>query len=164
MKKTGFTLIESAIVLVILGLVVTLLVPPLVGSIRHEKLQENKDALLSLRHALVDIARQNNQGVLLPASLGEVGLPEQDTWGSPYAYLAMDTDICAQGGSGIAIKLEPENQMDEKNQTIAFLIASAGPDRRLSIIDENTTINLSNRGDDLVEFMSRDQLIYHACR
>jgi len=161
MKKTGFTLIESAIVLVILGLVVTLLVPPLVGSIRHEKLQENKDALLSLRHALVDIARE--EGRLL-ASLGEAGLPEQDTWGSPYAYLAMDTDICAQGGSGIAIKLEPENQMDEKNQTIAFLIASAGPDRRLSIIDENTTINLSNRGDDLVEFMSRDQLIYHACR
>jgi prepilin-type N-terminal cleavage/methylation domain-containing protein len=157
MKKNGFTLIESAIALVILGLIVTLLVPPLVDSVRHEKLHENKDALISLRHALVDIARERGR---LPASLDEAGLPEQDTWGSPYTYLAMDADICSQNAGGFDMTLEIG-----QSAKAVFLIASPGPNRWADAVYEiGAEIKLSERGDDLVEFMSLDQLKYHACR
>lgn len=157
-RDAGYTLIELAIVLTVLGFAATLLVPPLVISIRHEKLQENKDALISLRHALVDVARERGS---FPASLSEAGLPERDTWGSPYAYRAMEGDICSRNADGIDLTPERGGEAVEA----AFLIASPGPDRRPDIVyGDGTAIDLPNCGDDLAEFMSLDQLAYHACR
>lgn len=157
-ESSGFTLIESAIVLVILGLVLSLLVPPLVGSVRHEQLHENKDALVSLRHALVDVAREQGR---LPASLSAAGLPERDHWGSLYVYRAMDGDICKKDKGGIDLILETGGQPADA----AFLVASPGPDRRPDVeYGDGAGIDLPHRGDDLVEFMSLDQLRYHACR
>lgn len=157
-RNSGFTLIESAMGLVILGLVLTLLVPPLVESVRHEQLHENKDALVSLRHALVDVAREQGR---LPVSLSDAGLPERDPWGSLYVYRAMDGDICKKDTGGINLILETGGPPADA----AFLIASPGPDRRPDVAyGDGVGIDLPNRRDDLVEFMSLDQLRYHACR
>lgn len=156
--NAGYTMVELAIVLTVLGLVLTLLVPPLVISIRHEKLQENKDALVSLRHALVDVARERGR---FPASLSEAGLPERDTWGSPYVYRAMEGDVCDRNAGGVDLIPERGGEAVE----VAFLVASPGPDRRPDIdYGDGAAIDLPNRGDDLAEFMSLDQLAYHACR
>ncbi|MBC7356381.1 MAG: prepilin-type N-terminal cleavage/methylation domain-containing protein, partial [Desulfomicrobiaceae bacterium] len=91
MPQRGFTLVEAAIVLVLLGILAALVVPALVSSTRHEKRQEGKEALLALRHAIVEWADAHND--TLPANLTSAQLPDTDIWGRAYAYRPFSSTI-----------------------------------------------------------------------
>ena len=86
----GFSLIEMAIVLIILGILATVLIPPLVSSVKYEKRAENKDALNALKLSIIGYAKANNG---IPDSLNGTGLPTKDIWGRSYEYKnAVDDD------------------------------------------------------------------------
>lgn len=156
-RLTGFTLIELAIVLVILGFVGTILVPPIVTSIRHEKRQENKDALIALRHAVVGWSRASQT---LPAAL-PADLPQRDTWTREYEYKRGVTgDICAASTSTLEVKLNTNSTDIIKP---AFLIASHGADTTKDVQYNATPIDISNPEDDIIEYMSLDHLKYLVC-
>lgn len=75
---SGFSLIEMAIVLIILGILATVLIPPLVSSVKYEKRAENKDALNALKLSIIGYAKANNGD--LPSSLNGTVYPSRDIW------------------------------------------------------------------------------------
>lgn len=161
----GFTLIEMAIVLIILGVVVTILIPPIVTSIQHEKRQEGKDALTSLRHALVGHVRETETKTL-PATL-PAELPQHDIWTRKYVYrpaFNATINICNPEVSTDDGKLEMRLNATATIKP-AFLIASRGHyTGGNDDVDYNATfIDLADRKDDIIEFMSLDHLRYMVC-
>ena len=159
----GFSLIEMAIVLVVLGVLSTVLIPPIVTSIRHEKRQENKDALVSLRHALVDTVRKTGK---LPENLPG-GFPKRDTWSRDYEYkpgFNASDDICDSGVTPekgtLVIRLNATETIKP-----AFLIASRGHYvNEGDDVDYNAShIDLTDPKDDIIEYMSLNHLRYLVC-
>ena len=158
MPQRGFTLVEAAIVLILLGILAALVVPALVSSTRHEKRQEGKEALLALRHAIVEWADAHND--TLPANLTSAQLPDTDIWGRAYAYRpfsstisvcttpnATATQIVSGGGSISA----------------AFWVASRGHDTTQDLDYTAPVLNTTDPKDDLVEWMGMEELYYLIC-
>lgn len=103
----GFTLVEMAVVLVILGLLVGGLIMPMAMQIEKDKRRQTETALTALREALIGYAIAN-QTLPCPDSDGDgqpdtcatgsgnfsiggppwalLGLESRDTWGGSYRY------------------------------------------------------------------------------
>lgn len=163
-RRYGFTLIEMAMVMVIFGIMATVLIPPLVSSVKYEKRAENKDALNAVKLGVIGYAKAKEK---LPAELADANLATVDVWGRDYKYLVADNlteddSICVASSTNATV----ENSAGEQGD-IAFAVASRG--RNIgSDIDGNYSGNqywkVSNAGDDLVEFVTLSQLKYIICK
>ena len=158
-KYSGFSLIEMAIVLVILGILVTVIIPPFVSSVKYEKRVENKDALNSLKLSIVGYAKANNN---LPASLtGAVG-DTKDVWGREYEYKnALDVSICS-ATSNDGFHLKDNATMKD----VAFALAShsrSNGESNNAEYDDDLWDFSGNDHDDIYEFVTLSQLKYLVC-
>lgn len=159
----GFSLAEMAIVLVVLGFIVTVLVPPIVRGVQHEKQQDGKDQLRAVQHGILGSFMENKR---LPGNIADfptegIG-PTRDVWDRGYVYrLATfnSTDLCANTTDYSApLRIEINGTIRDA----AFLIASYGQnhDNGTGINYNATPIDLNDPQDDLVEFMSLEELRY----
>ena len=122
-KQTGFTLIEVMAVVVILGLLVTLVVPKVLGQQEKAQIQKAKIDINMLSSALTMYKLDNynfpstSQGLeaLVNKPSGTPAAPNwrsgyvsrlpKDPWGNPYLYLApgsksQDYDVWSYGADG----------------------------------------------------------------
>jgi prepilin-type N-terminal cleavage/methylation domain-containing protein len=158
MPQRGFTLVEAAIVLVLLGILAALVVPALVSSTRHEKRQEGKEALLALRHAIVEWAGAHND--TLPANLTSAQLPDTDIWGRAYAYRPFSSTIsvCTTPNATATQIIRGSDSVNA-----AFWVASRGHDTTQDLDYTAPVLNTTDPKDDLVEWMGMKELYYLIC-
>lgn len=158
---SGFSLIEMSLVLVILGIIATVIIPPFVSSIKYEKRAENKDALNALKLSIIGYAKAKGT---LPSSLSSAVGDTKDSWGRGYEYKnALDGAICSDTTTSDGFVLT----VDDDNATnVAFALASHS---RLNGSDENAQYNSTNwdfsdtNHDDIYEFVTLPQLKYLVC-
>jgi len=154
----GFSLIEMAIVLIILGILATVLIPPLVSSVKYEKRAENKDALNALKLSIIGYAKANTNNTL-PASLtGAVG-DTNDVWGREYKYRRGVNGTICDAGSDAGVSLTTND-----NRTVngtAFIVASRS--RHISAGEDANYTSWDFSGDDhddIYEYVTLYQLKY----
>lgn len=158
----GFSLIEMAIVLVILGIAITVVIPPIVTSIRHEKRQEGKDAILSVKHGIVGYFRNEKELPTNSSIFPEKGIgPSQDVWGTLYLYKKATftgTDLCS---NTTTYQTQWHVSVNGTSQNASFILVSYGQDHANDTDYGASDIRLDNLDDDLVEYMTLDQLRYY---
>ena len=158
--SSGFSLIEMAIVLIILGILATVLIPPLVSSVKYEKRAENKDALNALKLSIIGYAKAHNGK--LPGSsdsLNGKGLPTKDIWGRLYKYKkVVNGSVCNPTSINKLFKLKDNVTVDN----VAFAVASHS---RLNGAEDNAEYNSTwdfsgAKHDDIYEYVTLYQLKY----
>ncbi len=156
MKRKGFTLIEVAIVLVILGLIIGLGIPMLRTLIEQNKLTEDRTVVKEAKQALIGYAYAHggfpsvyvkNGLKLLPYS--KLGVREKDANGNPLIYdvnpLLTES---ATGGSiqtfcqNVALEMTkndyPQIQYaDGTKSPVAFVVVSKSINYRLDDLNKN---------------------------
>ncbi len=113
--QTGFTLIEIAVVITIIGLLVGSLMIPLATQIDNAKIQNTNDILAQVKEALLRYASTNKR-LPCPANATDTGLEDttlcsqqgnlpwatlgvskSDAWGHPFQYRVYETYAQANG-------------------------------------------------------------------
>ncbi|HCF06226.1 MAG TPA: hypothetical protein DEU72_08365, partial [Desulfomicrobiaceae bacterium] len=143
--RRGFTLVELAIVLVVLGLIAAMVMPTLKSGILRGKMSEARATLQAVRDGVIGVAQANSR--ILPATLAPLGAPK-DPWGNAIRYRRdpnLTGDVCAANAtSGTFISPEGQTIAD-----VAFVVASSGPD-----FQEDAALNASTDArqadDDLI--------------
>jgi len=143
--RRGFTLVELAIVLVVLGLIAAMVVPTLKSGILRGKMSEARATLQAVRDGVIGVAQANSR--ILPATLAPLGAPK-DPWGNAIRYRrdpGLTGDVCAANAtSGTFVSPEGQTIAD-----VAFVVASSGPD-----FQEDAALNASTDArqadDDLI--------------
>lgn len=83
-KRQGFTLVEMAIVLVIVGVVLVALVPPLMNMVKMNKQREGKTALTSIKDQIIGYAMDHGQLPPIDPNSGlTAGKPLNTAFGNP---------------------------------------------------------------------------------
>ncbi|MBZ4648689.1 MAG: uncharacterized protein JG760_940 [Desulfomicrobiaceae bacterium] len=143
--RRGFTLVELAIVLVVLGLIAAMVMPTLKSGILRGKMSEARATLQAVRDGVIGVAQANSR--ILPATLAPLGAPK-DPWGNAIRYRRdpnLTGDVCAANAtSGTFVSPEGQTIAD-----VAFVVASSGPD-----FQEDAALNASTDArqadDDLI--------------
>ncbi|MDW7972092.1 MAG: putative Ig domain-containing protein [Thermodesulfovibrio sp.] len=130
-KNQGFTLVELAIVLIVIGLLVGVgasLIGPLT---KRAKLTETRETVKQAKEAVLGFAVKNGY---LPADLDVAGARKLDAWGRSLQYFKAPEissgDICGKNTTSIQI-YECTNtncSVYLTKSNIAFIIYSAGED------------------------------------
>ncbi|SFJ98973.1 prepilin-type N-terminal cleavage/methylation domain-containing protein [Desulfomicrobium apsheronum] len=156
-RHPGFTLIEMAIVLAIIGLMATLLLPGLLATSQRDRMSEARATLSAVRDEIIGYAMANKHQI--PPDLDTLGKPV-DPWKQPIAYapaanLVTDSehDICTANSTANTFTTSEEQQLED----IAFVIASSGQDNRAEVLPGMTT-NATAKGDDLVHYVTLQHL------
>lgn len=151
----GFSLVEIAIVLVIIGIIAVIVIPAILSGIESQRRGLVKDDVTSLKNEIIGYAVVNKN---LPDVLSALGR-SQDRWGNNWQFefdqdLADTGDICAGGfvdaNDNLAVNLyKGDTQFEPVNGT-AFVIWSPGPNRQNQMIVDNSTnpreVNLFQSG------------------
>lgn len=168
-SRSGFSMIEMSLVLVVLGIMTMLLMPPIIASVKKERGTMAKNALRAVKDAIIGYAMINRQ---LPPNLSVLG-NLLDPWGHAFHYWpdnGLTTgDICgstlsqATQFNGMLVKSTLYNATTgtygETSSGTGFIVASDGPDgvSGIPLTGGNPTA-LTNAGDDLVEYVTVSQL------
>lgn len=131
--KGGFTLVEMAVVLVIIGLILTVTLPLLTEGISRDKLVKGRQGVSSLRDEIIGWALINGK---LP-DLGTVAgfASAEDPWGNRMAYWSdpeLRETICNHQSSPDNLSLLDTNT-GSTYTGVAFVIAGRGPNRNLQV-------------------------------
>lgn len=169
-NKKGFTLIEMAVVLVVIGLIVGTIVPLLITQSKTARLKEGKELLRTARDEILGYALTNN--ACLPENLDKIG-HTKDPWGNEIFYrpanaLVCPSDLC---GSGITSTSLNMTTPDETKDDVAFVLASKGPNYSLQIANSTNHVEAFRYGeiinskefDDLYEYVTLGQLKTRLC-
>lgn len=168
----GFTLIEMAIVLVVMGLIVGTIVPLLVTQSKTARLKEARDILRTARDEIIGYAYHNDR--CLPADLDAIG-HSKDPWGNELFYRPANeticgttTDICSSGLKNTSLNMTIPDQPnpDKTISNVAFVLASSGPNYNLQIDNATNSVKAYRYGekingkefDDLYDYVSLGQL------
>ncbi|WP_035587029.1 type II secretion system protein [Hippea jasoniae] len=156
MKRKGFTLIEVAIVLVILGLIIGLGIPMLRMLVKQNKLTQDRTLVKEAKEALIGYAFAhggfpapvNKNGYrTLPAS--KLGVPSRDAEGQSIIYDVNDTltddatggnltTFCNNVKSAISSNQKPQIQYsDGTKKSVAFVVISRGSNYKLDDLNSN---------------------------
>lgn len=134
-KSSGFTLIEMAIVMVIIGLILTVTLPLLVQGIAQQKLTKSRTTLSALKQEIIGYAMKNHYLPSL-ATLKAQFANAQDPWGHQIAYYSEPNitgsgDLCAQGSTAYSVT-------DGTNtySNVAFVLAGRGANQNLQINED----------------------------
>lgn len=162
-KRNGFTLIELAIVLVIVGIIASLLVPTLIEAVKRGKITEARSIMFAARDEIIGYAlqkKQTNGKAALPTSLAPIGNPK-DPWKQALDYrnaTNLGTDICDASDTDDTL----HTAQNETVQNIAFVLRSSGPDStRNATLGKET--NASQPGDDLLLYVTLPHLKALVC-
>ena len=180
-KFTGVTLVELAIVLVIVGLLITLgmsLIGPLT---KRAKVIETRETLKAAKEAVTGFAVKNGY---LPNNLNETGAKTTDAWMGNLTYVPApglnnpSIDLCGYTNTNLTINIckNADCSQFEQQPNIAFIIYSKGEDRDGNCTDRNNQYFLDMPGkpyntpgcqynqngqyryDDIVVFVTLDEL------
>ena len=153
MNKKAFTLIETAIVLVIIGLLLGLGLKSCVSGIETAKIDGTKDKLKSLKQEVINYERKYRK---LPKDLSEVDKNIKDAWGNEITYIHSNaTDVCSSNETNVLTLKLPNNSTADD---VAFVLISNGKNQRLD------SDNLTIRNDDIYEITSIYEVKNDCCR
>jgi prepilin-type N-terminal cleavage/methylation domain-containing protein len=187
-NRRGFTLIEIAIVLVIIGLLVGMganMIGPLT---QRAKLHETKDVINAAAESIISYGASNNA---LPdiSTFSSVVRKSTDVWKKPLYYILDDnlTDntiggICGRKSTNLSLNICPDAGCSSPTDTVnnvAFIVLSSGGnvnnqtegtqsvtssttintyDQGIVLDDYNTDINRPEAYDDIMKWISMDEL------
>ncbi|MEM3488894.1 MAG: putative Ig domain-containing protein [Nitrososphaerota archaeon] len=129
----GFTLIELAIVLVVIGILVSLGVGMIGMLTKQAKLRESREIVKAAREAVIGYAVKNGH---LPANLETAGARKLDAWGNDLLYYpTTEFDASPKDACGVTTTAMEVRECTDTGCTsyhaksnIAFVILSVGPD------------------------------------
>lgn len=180
--KRGFTLVELAIVLVIIGLLIGAGAGLMNVLVKRAKYNESKEIINAVAEA---ITSQVASSGLLPDSSGfnSVAPSKKDSYGKDLVYVYDTTlpssNICGVSSSSISVEVCPDAGCSTPTQTVnnvAFLIISSGHNKNIQTststtstirvytygvpnIDDNTSdMNRPEEYDDIVKWVTVDEL------
>lgn len=157
MRKTGrgFTLIEMAIVLVIVGLILATTMPLLTERIARDKAAKGSRNVNTLKQEIIGYAMIEGH---LPTAdyVTDNFSGAEDAWGNPVAYYAA-TSLPAAAGSGNTISGATSTDLklirtvsgptSTTYQNMAFILASIGPNNNAEAAWNDSSVSHSGDGD-----------------
>lgn len=169
----GFSLIEMAVVLVILGLIVGTVTPLLVSQIKQEKVSKGREVVRQARDEVIGYAlRHTNSSAgtsCLPPSDGDhlhtsYVAHIEDPWNQKISYYPADNTNgtgknCFNCSDSSVGNQTIQGIYDKGISGVAFTLVSSGDD-----FEQQTTYNsiddivYANKTHDIVEFVSRNYL------
>ncbi|OCC15086.1 Fibronectin type III domain protein [Dissulfuribacter thermophilus] len=121
-KKNGFTLIEMAIVLVIIGLLVGMGTGLLKILIKKDKISETRGDLKTVYNAILGYTKSTKR---LPANLNVLGVKTKDAYNEDFLYFVASgmtsSDLCTTKGSYLTVL---DKGVQKSN--VAFIVFSKG--------------------------------------
>lgn len=136
--KVGFTLVEMAVVLVIVGLILSVTLPLLTEGIQRDKLTKGRQGISSLRDEIIGYAL-THAGLLPTLNTVEGFASAEDPWGNLVAYWSdpditegAAADICSLSSAPNNLSLEDDNS-GSTYAGVAFIIASRGANQNLQV-------------------------------
>jgi hypothetical protein len=167
LDQAGLTLAELALALLALGAVLALLAPWIGQRLRVEKEAEGRRNVAAARDHLIGWAMLQPAGAKRLPARSATGLP-LDPWGRALVYVPDEGltsgDLCSDGLVQTDLSLRLPESGAAGN--VAFVVASRGPKTSLGEDHEygGRPVDLSERRrDDLVEFVTLDQLKAYVC-
>jgi hypothetical protein len=177
--RGGLTLVEMALALLALGVALTLATPWIALRVKGGKVAAGKEAVAMARDHVIGWAMLQPAGAKRLPPRTASGLP-LDPWGRPLVYVPDDGavgaaqdltsgNLCASSLSGTDLGARLPGPVAVAN--LAFVVASRGP-RSVAgagaggadYDSEGNPLDLSDRRvDDLVEFVTLDQLRAYVC-
>ncbi len=126
---SGFTLIEMAVILVILGLIAGSMLPLLETVIKKDKVAESKSIVKTARDELIGYILLNKKLPDQAAFLSQIG-HTVDAWGQNLFYIPTwdtnaTTNLCSLNSTKFSICLNG-NCSSSKKPNVLFLIGSKG--------------------------------------
>ena len=177
--KKGFTLVEIAIVLVILGLIIGTLAPLMMSMIKRDKLKSGRQTVQRARDEIIGYAMIN--GGRLPA-LSNLA-HRQDPWGNQLflkCALPPSTVVCNATSTNMVIiphVLSNDACSPGKKFLVACIVASNGPNYRPQIVIHKLNklfqVKIFDYGcidkagvpfDDVYEYLSLEELKARVCQ
>ncbi len=167
MSMRGFSLLEMAIVLALLGLMFVLLATPIVRAIRTDSVLRAKSELDRISESLVGYAQIRKT---LPESLALAG-QTRDMFGNIISYSAdsslVSGDMCDGSLDVASVAQLQVNTSSGVVGNVAFFLGTAGPDKQQSILTDvsvsNTSIDVRDPGDDLALYLTWYELRAAVC-
>ena len=162
-RPPGFTMLELAIVLIIMGIIAGVAVPTVITAIKKEKISNVRESLASARQSIVAFALANHR-LPVKSTAEDPTRNLKDAWGRAYTYTpapeltATGADICATTATSLSFQ-------DSAGTTpnLAFFLSSTGPDGAAGVSTTSTLVNAATPGDDLYEPMILTQLYRIVC-
>ncbi len=179
----AFTLVEIAVVIVIMGLLAALILPGVFRTIERNKLERGRSSLLELKNEVVGFVVVNKH---LPDDLGRFS-GRVDQWGQDVGYERFGTgNICTtslptlsvrhQRWNGAGWENYPTGPKADEIGDIAFVLVSFGQNMQqetviptdlvsnpIIIYDDLGGVVANRNPDDIVEYVSLRELRSKAC-
>lgn len=173
-KPHAFTLIEMAIVLVIIGLIAGLVFPLVTDFIKREKRVESNDYVEQVKEEIIGYALINKH---LPSSLDDLGGPRVDPYGNELIYHVSSTnDICSGVLPDLLTVDETVPGGTDTYSDIAFTLTSIGRNMVQQMTKVGSTVTIQDprtfsppgpegqsEYDDITEFVSYNFLRNKIC-
>lgn len=151
MKRSGFTLVEMAMVLIIMGIIVGSSSKIFTSLSKNAKLQESKELLKQISLDIEGFAKVFNR---LPKSkeLMDFRMQTKDSWGKDIFYIPakeLTDDLCSASKSSLE-----HTQKEKKIKNLAFILLSSGANRNLqtSIIEAQSSKVKTARRSEKIDF------------
>ena len=147
MKRSGFTLVEMAMVLIIMGIILGSSSKIFTTLSKNSKIQESKELLKQISLDIIGFSKTFSR---LPKieELMEFRMRTKDSWGKEILYLPakeLTGSLCHKSSSSLQ---HIQNQKTVKN--LAFILVSSGANRNMQTsIDQAviTTVKTASRSD-----------------
>ncbi|WP_291323668.1 prepilin-type N-terminal cleavage/methylation domain-containing protein [Desulfonatronospira sp.] len=151
-RKTGFTLIEMSVVLVVIGLVIGTIVPLLISQIRQEKIREVREVVRIARDEIVGFARMNKRLPTRSEFSSQIG-HTIDPWNEELFYLPAEgmtspDNLCDDIDSIAGLSIEVPGR-DQDVLRAGFIVGSKGANYQSNTYLGATLIRSYNQGDGL---------------
>ena len=155
-RDPGFSLIEMAFIMMIVGVVVATIMPRIVGTIGKDKARKAKFNLQEVRDEILGYAAVKGTLPEPDTSTGTSLVPSalishsKDAWDQPIGYLVARADTGANltvtnvnssslSGTQLSVILNPYEgsaaSLSQTTENVAFVIYSTGPNRTMESID-----------------------------
>ena len=162
-RKRGMTLMELAIVLLVIGLIAGLLTPLIISTAKRSKVRQGKQGLEAMVLTVTGQIMSDSQHSLPDPS--DALFDVSDVWGRAYGYFPAPSldgrDICAETDASRAdLALVTATQTVNN---VAFVLTSDGPDHEARITSAPGQVDVSDHGDDLYAYLSLYQLYKIVC-
>ncbi|WP_456324476.1 LamG-like jellyroll fold domain-containing protein [Desulfonauticus submarinus] len=144
----GFTLVEMAIVIVIIGLIAGMILPAIIKSIKREQTSNARQQVKIARDEVIGYAMTHKRLPTIEEFKTEIA-HNIEPFGSGNKYLfyrpantLTANDICNQGNTTLGVNIDGNNY-----NNIAFVVISRGENLNLQIANNTDSISLYKPGE-----------------